>query len=91
VVLTKVVRLPKGGRGILVVVRSLLTRYDLLASAIYARRQGEVELTKDSLTCYLRRILEESGVEGFISILNDADEEEKAQAEESVSQLFPKL
>ncbi len=85
------VRLPKGGRAIRAKVTVLLTRYDLVSTAIYAKKQGETEVTRSSCCRYLRRILEEHGVEGFISIYNRATAHERSVGENVIGNLFPEL
>lgn len=91
VVTTRLVRLPKGGRAIKVRVRALLTRYDLVASAIRARREDEPELTKGVIRRYLCTIMVENGVEGFISIYNNATKRQVDEADQLIFQLFPRL
>jgi HEAT repeat protein len=85
------VRLRRGGRAIRVRVTSLLTRYDLVATAIYARSIGEPEVTRRSCIRYLKRILEEHGVEGFIRIFNNAMPHERKTSDEIIANLFPEL
>ncbi len=85
-----ILKLPRGGKVIKCRVTMELSRYDLIAVAIHARSQGE-RLTRSVCIQYMRRMLENYGVEWFLETFNKATDEQRVPAEEAISRLFPEL
>ncbi len=85
-----ILKLPRGGKVIKCRVTTELNRYDMIAVAIHARRQGE-RVNRSICIYYMRKMLEDHGVEWFLDTYNEASDEEREPAESAVARLFPEL
>jgi hypothetical protein len=82
--------LHEGGQLIRCKVDVELTRFDLIAAAIYTSQEG-IACTRRSILRHMKMLLQEHGINGFLSIYNKSSPTTIDIAETACRQFFPEV